>query len=164
MLRELLGMKKELTFERVYAAPIEKVWDAWTQPDQVRQWWGTAKTVIPECEIDLTVGGTIHIVMEGGQEMGRYAGTRWPVDGTFTQIDPPHQLAYEARSWTEGDEDSYVRHLTKLELSQDGDKTVLHLTITIHETGPSVKAKFAVVGMKMGYKDQFNKLEEFLAR
>jgi len=58
--------KKEIEFERRYAATIEEVWRAWTDPDQLQQWWGPEKTFIPECEVDLAVGGTISIVTEAG--------------------------------------------------------------------------------------------------
>ncbi len=154
--------KRELTFERTYAASIDAVWKAWTQPELLRQWWGPEKTTIPECEVDLRVGGRIYIVMEAGEAMGKYAGTRWPLEGTFTQIEQPHRLAYEARSWTEGEDTSYIDHLTELELSEDGDKTALDLRISINEIGPGVKAKLAAFGMKWGYKAQLAKLEALL--
>lgn len=156
--------KRELTFERTYAAPIDAVWKAWTQPELLRQWWGPEKTTIPECEVDLRVGGRIYIVMEAGEAMGKYAGTRWPLEGTFTQIEQPHRLAYEARSWTEGEDTSHIDHLTELELSEDGDKTALDLRISINEIGPGVKAKLAAFGMKWGYKAQLAKLETLLTR
>lgn len=162
MMLQLFGKKKELTFERTYAAPIDEVWKAWTQPELLRQWWGPEKTTIPECEVDLRVGGRIHIVMEGDEGMGKYQGTRWPLEGTFTLIEPPHRLAYEARSWTEGEEDARIDHVNELELAEDGDSTVVNLRITVNEIGPGVKAKLAAFGMKWGYKAQLDKLEALL--
>ncbi len=163
MIRQLLK-KKEFTFERTYAAPIGAVWEAWTQPELLQQWWGPEKTTIPECEVDLRVGGRIYIVMEAGEDMGKYRGTRWPLEGTFTHIEAPNRLVYEATSWTEGEHDkSFIEHVNELELGEDGDKTMLNLHITINEIGPGVKAKFAAFGMKWGYKAQLDKLESFLA-
>jgi uncharacterized protein YndB with AHSA1/START domain len=156
-----LFRKKELAFERTYAAPIDVVWEAWTRPELLRQWWGPKKTLIRACEIDLRVGGRIHIVMEAGEGMGKYQGTRWPLEGTFTHIEPPHRLAYDARSWTEGDETSSIEHVNDLELSEAGGKTVVNLRITIHELGSG--AKMAAFGMRWGYQAQLDKLESFLA-
>ncbi len=108
MILQLFRKTQEHTFERTYAAPIADVWRAWTEPELLRQWWGPEKTTVPECEVDLQVGGRIHIVMEATEEMGKYAGTRWPLEGTFTRVDEPHHLAYEARSWTEGQEGATI--------------------------------------------------------
>jgi uncharacterized protein YndB with AHSA1/START domain len=164
MILQLLRKKKEFTFERTYAAPVAAVWQAWTRPELLRQWWGAENTMIPECEVDLRVGGRIYIVMEAGEGMGRYEGTRWPLEGTFTQIEEPHRLAYEARSWTEGEQDkTFIEHVNELELTEDGDKTVVNLRITIQEIGAGAKAKVAAFGMKWGYKAQLDKLEALLS-
>lgn len=162
MILQAFKKKKELTFERHYAAPVEVVWQAWTDPDQLRRWWGPEKTFIPECEMDLRVGGTVRIVTEAGDEMGKYQGTRWPMVGTFTAIEPPSRLVFDARSWTEGEEDgSTIHHTNELHLQAEADGTLLTLHITIDRIGP--KAKMAVLGMKWGYKAQLDKLESVLA-
>lgn len=159
-----LFRKKGFTFERTYRAPIDAVWKAWTQPELLQEWWGPEKTTIPECEVDLRVGGRVYIVMEAGEGMGKYQGTRWPLEGRFTHVERPHRLAYEARSWTEGEESSHIDHVTEITLTEDGDKTALDLRISITEVGPGVKAKLASFGMKWGYKAQLDKLEALLAR
>ncbi|MBW3620588.1 MAG: SRPBCC domain-containing protein [Actinobacteria bacterium] len=162
MVLQLFRKKKELTFERTYAAPIGAVWEAWTDPDQLRQWWGPPKTTIAECELDLRVGGRIAIVMVAGEGMGKYQGTRWPMEGTFTDIEFPHRLVYDARSWTEGKEDTTtIEHVTELGLSEDDGKTVVNLTVTLNEIGSG--AKMAAFGMKWGYKAQLDELDTFLA-
>ncbi len=93
---------KEVTFERIYDASPEAVWHAWTRPDIIKQWWGPDNVTIPQCDIDLRVGGKIYIVMEAGAAMGPYQGTRWPMLGEFTMIEPNAKLAYNATAWTEG--------------------------------------------------------------
>jgi len=95
--------------------------------------------------------------------MGKYAGTRWPLVGTFTVVEKPSRLVFDARSWTEGEEEgSTIHHTNELMLKADGDGTVVHLHITIDQIGP--KAKMAAFGMKWGYKAQLDKLETLLAR
>jgi uncharacterized protein YndB with AHSA1/START domain len=160
---QLFGKLKEMTFERTYPVPIGEVWDAWTQPDLLRRWWGPEDTTIPECEVDLRVGGTIAIVMEAGEGMGRYRGTRWPMQGTFTRIEAPHHLAYDARSWTEGEEDTTtIDHVNELTIAEDGGVTSLTLRITITDIGPG--ARMAAFGMRWGYKAQLAKLDALLGR
>lgn len=161
MLLQLLK-PKNLNFERTYRAPLDTVWRAWTDPEMLRQWWGPEKTVVPECRIDLRVGGEIYIVMEAGAEMGKYQGTRWPMAGTFTTIEQPSALAYAARSWTEGEEEgTTIHHTNDVTLSESGGTTTVRLHVTITKIGP--KAKLAAFGMKWGYKTQLDKLEKYLA-
>ncbi|MGE2735927.1 SRPBCC family protein [Mycolicibacterium vaccae] len=161
MLLQLLK-PKNLNFERTYRAPLDTVWRAWTDPDMLSQWWGPEKTFVPECRIDLRVGGEIYIVMEAGEGMGKYQGTRWPMAGQFTRIDEHTLLAYDARSWTEGEEaGSTIHHATEVTLAERDGATVVTLRITITKVGP--KAKMAAFGMKWGYKAQLDKLEKFLA-
>ncbi len=157
-----LRKPKQLHLERTYRAPIERVWEAWTDPELLRQWWGPEKTTVTECEIELLVGGRLRIVTEAGPEMGKYAGTRWPMTGTFVRIDEPERLVYDATSCTEGDETgSTIRHTNDVTLRSVGPETVVTLAVRITEIGP--KAKMAAFGMKWGYKAQLDVLEELLA-
>ena len=162
MILQLFKKTQVHTFERTYAAPIADVWRAWTEPELLRQWWGPEKTTIEECEVDLRVGGRIRIVMVAGEAMGKYAGTRWPLEGAFTRIEEPHRLAYEATSWTEGEEGATIEHLNEVELSQQGEHTVVNLRIDVTEIGSGVKARLAAYGMKWGYDAQLDKLDTLL--
>ncbi|MGZ5555339.1 MAG: SRPBCC domain-containing protein, partial [Candidatus Aminicenantales bacterium] len=46
-----------LVIDRVFDAPRERVWMAWTDPDLVRRWWGPKGFTTPVCRISLRVGG-----------------------------------------------------------------------------------------------------------
>ena len=162
MILQLLKKTKELGFERSYAAPVDEVWRAWTRPEVLREWWGPDKTAVAECNVDLRVGGTIHVVTEAGERMGKYQGTRWPMQGTFSRIDDNHRLTYEARSWTEGDEaGTTIHHVNDLTLAANGAGTLVKLHISITEVGP--KTKMAALGMKWGYKQQLDRLGKVLS-
>lgn len=161
MIEKLLTKRKDLRFHRSYLAPVDLVWEAWTQPDRLREWWGPEKTSVTECEVDLRIGGRIYIVTEAGAEMGKYAGTRWPMDGTFSLIEAHARLAYDARSWTEGEEEgSIIHHRNELTVSAADGRTVVDLQVAITQIGP--KAKMAAFGMKWGYKQQLDHLERLL--
>jgi uncharacterized protein YndB with AHSA1/START domain len=163
VISELFG-KKELRFERFYAVPVHAVWRAWTEADRLRAWWGPDKTTVAECEIDARLGGRLYIVTVASKAMGKYAGTRWPMEGTFTRFDELQRLTYEARSWTEGAEATQaIHHTNDLTLTNDGEKTSLTLHIGITEIAPGVKSKLAIFGMKGGYKSQLDALEKYLA-
>lgn len=164
MISQLLGKKKALHFERSYPAPVDAVWRAWTDADRLRAWWGPAKTTVADCEIDLQLGGRLYIVTVAGEEMGKYAGTRWPMEGTITRLEELRRLTYDARSWTEGAEATEtIHHTNDLTLTGDGEKTTLTLHVAISEIGSGLKAKLAVFGMRWGYKSQLDALETHLA-
>jgi uncharacterized protein YndB with AHSA1/START domain len=152
---------KEVTFDRTFEAPADKVWQAWTDPEQLKRWWGPDNVTITECEIDPRVGGRVYIVMEATEAMGEYKGTRWPMEGKFTAVEPNSRLTYEAKAWTEGDEEGTTLEQTQeITFAEDNGKTKMSLKVTLHKIGP--KAGMAVEGMKWGFNQQFDKLDKFL--
>jgi uncharacterized protein YndB with AHSA1/START domain len=162
MILQLFKKKKEFTLERTYRAPAATVWDAWTQAEMLRQWWGPKNTSVPECRIEPRVGGEVYVVMEAGEGMGKYAGTRWPMAGTFTRVDPVTRMTYDARSWTAGEEaTSTIQHTNDITLSERDGQTTITLAVTITDIGD--KAKMAAFGMKWGYKAQLDKLADHLS-
>lgn len=153
--------KKELIMERVFDAPRDLVWKAWTDPEMIKEWWGPNDVTIPECEVDLRVGGKIYIMMEAGEAMGPYKGTRWPMLGKFTVVEPNTNLSYDVLAWTEGDkEETTIDQTTELKLAKENKKTKLKVRAIVHKVGP--KAQMAVEGMRYGFGQQLDKLSDFL--
>ncbi|HET9721555.1 MAG TPA: SRPBCC domain-containing protein [Candidatus Saccharimonadales bacterium] len=152
---------KEVEFERTYDAPVEKVWQAWTDPEELKQWWGPDNVTIPECEVELEVGGRFYIVMQATEAMGEYAGTRWPLEGRITELEPNKKLVYSANAWTEGDiEGTTLDQVQEITFAEDNGKTKMKLKVTLNKIGP--KAGMAVEGMKWGFTQQFDKLDKYL--
>jgi len=105
-------------------------------------------------------GGRLYIVTVASEAMGKYAGTRWPMEGTFTRIDELQRLTYDAKSWTEATET--IHDTNDLTLTDQGQRTSLTLHIAITEIRSGLKATLAAFGMKWGYKSQLDALEEHL--
>ena len=78
--------ERRLVLERLIDAPQELVFRAWTDPEQMRQWWGPRGWSIPSCEIDARPGGAFRYVMRSPE------GDDHEVDGTISEIDPPHRI------------------------------------------------------------------------
>jgi len=72
----------------IYQASAERLFDAWTKPDQMRQWLLKSPTnKIVRIDQTLTVGGRYSILEKAdGREIDHY--------GEYTAIDPPHRLAF----------------------------------------------------------------------
>ena len=154
---------KKVVIEKTYDALPEIVWQAWTDPKKIKQWWGPNDVAIPECEVDLKVGGKFYIVMEAGEAMGQYKGIKWPMLAKFTVVEPNSKLFYNAKAWTEGDkEKTIIDQTTELTLTKEGSKTKIKLSAIINnpETAPAM----AVQGMEYGFNQQLDKLAKFLLR
>lgn len=76
-----------LTMTRIFDAPRELVFAAWTDPDQLAQWWGPDQLHTPRgsVRVEPRLGGVWQATMvmdDGGQE--------FPTSATFTRFDPPN--------------------------------------------------------------------------
>jgi uncharacterized protein YndB with AHSA1/START domain len=62
--------KRDLFVTRLFDAPLERVWKAWTDPEHVMRWWGPTGFTSPTCEMDFREGGTTLVCMRSpeGQE------------------------------------------------------------------------------------------------
>lgn len=153
---------KAIELEKIYDAPIEAVWQAWTDPEKLKRWWGPDNVTIPECEVDLRVGGKFYIVMEAGEAMGPYKGTKWPMQAEFTIVEPHAKLSYIAQAWTEGaKEETAIDQTTEIILTEENGKTKVGVKAAIYKVGP--KAGMAAEGMKYGFTQQLDKLAKFLS-
>ncbi len=55
----------EIRITRIYNAPVQAVWDAWTDPKQVAEWWGPRGFTITTHSKDLRPGGSWKYTMHG---------------------------------------------------------------------------------------------------
>lgn len=80
-----------LIVRRMIRATPERLFEAWTEPAQVKQWWGPAEVHCSEAAVDLRVGGAYRIAntMPDGRVL-------W-ILGEFEEISPPHKLVYTWR-------------------------------------------------------------------
>ena len=62
--------KRDLVVTRVFNAPVEMVWKAWTDPALVMRWWGPAYFTSPSAQIDFREGATSLVCMRAPKEFG----------------------------------------------------------------------------------------------
>jgi uncharacterized protein YndB with AHSA1/START domain len=70
----MTATKRDLVATRVFDSPVERVWKAWTNPDEVMKWWGPDCFSCPSAKIDFREGGKSVVCMRaptsfGGQDM-----------------------------------------------------------------------------------------------
>jgi uncharacterized protein YndB with AHSA1/START domain len=81
-------LDREFTITRQFDAPREIVFNAWTDPKHLAQWWGPGGFTNPVCNVDVRPGGVIYIVMRAPN------GVDYPMGGEFREIDPPNRLVF----------------------------------------------------------------------
>ena len=79
---------------REFDAPIERVWAAWTRPDDLRAWWGQMGFTCPRAEADIRVGGRIFVTMRAPDEWG---GLEQHSTWSITEVEEPRLLRYVFR-------------------------------------------------------------------
>ncbi len=79
---------REFVIERMFDAPAALVFDAWTTPEHVKQWYGCAIMEMTGCEIDLREGGRWRYVVRAAD------GSEHAFSGVYREIDRPRRLVY----------------------------------------------------------------------
>jgi len=73
---------------RVFDAPRDKVWKAFTEAERLKQWWGPKGFVVTHCRVDLRPGGIMHYCLrtpDGSDMWGRFV---------YREIVPPSKLVF----------------------------------------------------------------------
>lgn len=84
-------MAKDLKIERVFDAPVDLVWKAWSEPEMIKKWWGPKNWSSPEAKIDFKVGGKYLLAMRGAMGPGQPEITTWS-SGTYKEILPMKKI------------------------------------------------------------------------
>jgi uncharacterized protein YndB with AHSA1/START domain len=133
-----------LRIERIVGAPRDAVFRAWTDPDELRRWWGPGEYATRHAEVDLRPGGDYLIVIqaEGGEPMH--------LAGTFHEVAPPERLVYSWR-WVRGWDDP-AESIVTVEFEDLGARTRI---VLVHD---GLDASPAPDGYRMGWESGLDKL------
>lgn len=80
--------RRTMFITRVFDAPLEKVWRAWTEPALIRQWWGPEHFTSPVAEVDFRVGGKYLFAMRDPD------GNDYWSTGEYVEIVPMERIVY----------------------------------------------------------------------
>ena len=145
--------ERVLSMVRMLEAPIERVFAAWTDPDQFGEWFGPHGMKTISCELDLRVGGTWRLQGEG-LNMSR------AVSGKYLEVEPPRCLVF-TWAWHEtGDFSSPREHETVVELQFKAVGTGTEMTLT----QASFRDATGTRNHEWGWTGSFEKLDAFLRR
>ena len=149
---------RTLVVTRVFDAPREMVFKAWTDPKQLGRWFPPEHFSAPVCELDVRPGGSLRIHMKGDDDAGDFAGAVFPAKGVYREIVPNERLAFTFKGEEDGPPPMV---LTTVVFEDEGRKTKL----TIYQTTETV-ADFEELkksGATEGMRQSLNKLAALLA-
>lgn len=142
-----------LVVKRLLSAPIERVFEAWTNAEVLAKWFGPDGFLVSHAETNLTVGGTYEIVIDSPE------GNRIRHFGSYVQISRPHKLIF---TWMledqacMGSEDQCAETLVSIEFKSIEESA--EITIT-HEHLPSQEA---YDGHAFGWSSSLDSLAAYL--
>ncbi len=141
---------RTVTIERIYDAPLTLVWDAWTNPEHIANWWGPKGMNTRILEHNFEVGGTWKYAMTMPD------GNDFISEGTYIEILPKNKIVTSAdfKPMTQGVE----LHIL---LEAAGDKTKFTFKV-IHPT-EAYKIQQEKMGIYNGWGSTFDRLEAFLS-
>lgn len=152
--------KSVVVIETVFDAPVEKVWQVWTEPASIQKWWGPNHYTAPIIQNDLRVGANFLFAMKSPKDQ-----TTWNT-GRYTEI-ILHKKIVSKMSFSDetgtpitaeqaGLPGSWQDELTvTVDFRAEGQRT----HVRVQEDGiPLLMSLFA----KMGWEQQFVKFEKLL--
>jgi uncharacterized protein YndB with AHSA1/START domain len=141
--------EQEVLITRIFEAPRERVWTAWTDPDQVAAWFGPEHFDTPpdKVRIDLRVGGRYELTM-----VQRDSGREFPVGYEIIELDEPALLVLRSDPMPEAG--MHEPTVTRVELHDHGDKTRMTLTDGPYPAGGG--------HAEAGWRSAFDQLEAFV--
>lgn len=111
----------EIYITRTYDAPVAVVWDAWTDPQQVSQWWGPRGFTLTHHSKELRPGGIWHYTMHGPD------GVDYPNKTLYHEVEEHRKLVYDHGG---NDEQAPLFRVTVLFSEVDG-QTLMEMTMAL---------------------------------
>jgi uncharacterized protein YndB with AHSA1/START domain len=139
---------RELVVTRLVDGPARLVFEAFTRPELLRQWWVPKSSGLEllSCEVDARVGGTYRLVFRHGEgTMAFY--------GTYRDVTPPSR-----QQWT-NEESGDAGSVTTVTFEERGGKTL----VVLHDLYPTKEALDALAGMEGAMAESLEQLDEFVA-
>ena len=155
--------QREIVITRVFDAPRELVWKAWTDPELLGQWWGPKGFTSPVNKIDLRVGGKYLSCMRSpeGQDF-------WST-GVYREIVPPERLVC-TDSFADADGNPVPASYYGMPGEWPAEAVI---TLTLEDEGGKTKLTLRHAGLpadenadmaQTGWAESLDKLAEFLSR
>ena len=139
--------QRELLITRTLNAPIELVWEVWTKPEHISQWWGPNGFTNTITTMDMVPGGQWNLTMHGPD------GTDYVNKSTFTEVVEFKRISYE----------HFNPHIiATIDFEAQGEQTLLTWRM-LFDTAEILQAVVKAHNAAEGLKQNVEKLSVYLA-
>jgi uncharacterized protein YndB with AHSA1/START domain len=142
----------EIRITRVYDAPVKAVWEAWTDPKQVAQWWGPRGFTLTTHSKDLRPGGSWSYTMHGPD------GVDYPNKAQYLEVEKHSKLVYDHG----GNDDRPPMFRVTVLFSEIKGKTKMEMSMTLPT--PEAAEETRKVIKKHGGYSTWDRLAEYLEK
>ncbi len=142
----------EIRITRMYDAPVQAVWDAWTDPEQVAQWWGPRGFTITTHSKDLKPGGHWAYTMHGPD------GVDYPNTTQYLEVEEHSKLVYDHG----GHSDRPPLFRVTVYFSEVNGKTKMDMTMSLPTPEAAEEARKFI--KKAGGESTWDRLAEYLEK
>lgn len=153
--------QNSVVIERTLEAPINLVWQLWTDPNHFKAWYGPQGASIPVADMDVQVGGKRLICME--MQMPDRTMKMW-FTGEYLEVSPTSRLVY-----TESMSDEHGNVLSPAAMGMpEGHPETTEIIVELEDLGQKTKMKMTHVGVaagspgEMGWNMAFDKLTQYV--
>lgn len=145
---------RELVLSRVFDAPREIVWDAWTDPKQVVKWWGPRGFTTTIHEMDVRPGGVWRQTMHGPD------GANYPGESVFAEVIKYERIVFSHSGGKEGGPGANFKSTWTFEVEGDQTKVTIRMVFDSAEARELVVKEFGAIE---GGKQTLARLGEYVA-
>jgi uncharacterized protein YndB with AHSA1/START domain len=145
---------RHIVIERIVDAPPALVFQCWTDPKHMAQWWAPNGFTNPVCELDVRIGGVWRIVMQAPD------GTKYPCHGVYQEIVPDQRLVFTNIA-TDAAGKAVLDGMTNVTFTEQNGKTKLTV-----RTGGIALVDYAAAyleGMEIGWMQSLERLDAEVA-
>ncbi len=142
----------EIKITRLYDAPVKAVWDAWTDPAQVAQWWGPRGFTLTTHSKDFRVGGVWHYTMHGPD------GTDYPNKTVYHEIEKYSRMVYDHGA----SDDRPPLFRVTVSFSESKGKTKMDMTMALATAEAAAETRKFI--KKAGGNGTWDRLAEFVEK
>ncbi|KGE19760.1 SRPBCC domain-containing protein [Paenibacillus wynnii] len=154
---------QELILERVFNAPRELVFKAFSEAEHLKQWWGPRGWILPVCNVDFRPGGIWHYCMKCiDEKQGEFYGMESWGKAVYEEIVEGEKVVYvDYFSDAEGNETEGMpsSHITMIFEEQDGQTKLISRS---KYSSPEALQTVMNMGMEQGIAETWDRLEEHL--
>lgn len=148
----VLSGARSIVITRVFEAPAERTFDAWTKPELVTQWWSPRShgTTMTECTVELRAGGAYRYVLTQGRRVVSFSGK-------YREVQAPTRLVYSQRY-----DQSPIAGEAIITVTFEPEGAATKVTSTEVYLSPMVRKKVIDSGMERGMRETMEQLAALL--